>query len=77
MGLKTNILATLKLIFEIKIFHTMHFPTKLSCDVIEISGYAVYFENLMILLALCVFLTLHFNPEYIHLDWVKIGSREK
>lgn len=46
MGLKTNILATLKLIFGIKIFHTMHFPTKLSCNVIEISGNAVCFENL-------------------------------
>lgn len=77
MGLKTNILATLKLIFGIKIFHTMHFPTKLSCDVIEMSGYAVCFENLNdFASSVRIFSRFILIRSIFTSIWVKIGSRE-
>lgn len=77
MGLKTNILATLKLIFGIKIFHTMHFPTKLSCDVIEISGYAVCFENLNdFASSVRIFSRFNLIRSIFTSIWVKIGLRE-
>lgn len=77
MDLKTYILATLKLIFGIKIFHTMHFPTKLSCDVIEISGYAVCFENLNdFASSVRIFSRFILIRSIFTSIWVKIGSRE-
>lgn len=77
MGLKTNILATLKLIFGIKIFHTMHFPTKLSCDVIEISGYAVCFENLNGFASFVRIFSRFILIRSIFMSiWVKIGLQE-
>lgn len=77
MDLKTYILATLKLIFGIKIFHTMHFPTKLSCDVIEISGYAVCFENLNdFASSVRIFSPFNLIRSIFTSIWVKIGLRE-
>lgn len=77
MDLKTYILATLKLIFGIKIFHTMHFPTKLSCDVIEISGYAVCFENLNdFASSVRIFSRFNLIRSIFTSIWVKIGLRE-
>lgn len=77
MDLKTYILTTLKLIFGIKIFHTMHFPTKLSCDVIEISGYAVCFENLNdFASSVRIFSRFNLIRSIFTSIWVKIGLRE-
>lgn len=77
MDLKTYILATFKLIFGIKIFHTMHFPTKLSCDVIEISGYAVCFENLNDFASFVRIFSRFILIRSIFMSiWVKIGLQE-
>lgn len=77
MDLKTYILATLKLIFGIKIFHTMHFPTKLSCNVIEISGYAVCFENLNDFASFVRIFSRFILIRSIFMSiWVKIGLQE-
>lgn len=77
MDLKTYILATLKLILGIKIFHTMHFPTKLSCDVIEISGYAVCFENLNDFASFVRIFSRFILIRSIFMSiWVKIGLQE-
>lgn len=77
MDLKTYILDTLKLIFGIKIFHTMHFPTKLSCDVIEISGYAVCFENLNDFASFVRIFSRFILIRSIFMSiWVKIGLQE-
>lgn len=77
MDLKTYILATFKSIFGIKIFHTMHFPTKLSCDVIEISGYAVCFENLNDFASFVRIFSRFILIRSIFMSiWVKIGLQE-
>lgn len=77
MDLKTYILATLKLIFGIKIFHTMTFPTKFSCDVIEISGYAVCFENLNDFASFVRIFSRFILIRSIFMSiWVKIGLQE-